>query len=172
MSSTGEPAVSREQGTQQGSSQEDGPPLSLGDLLKKLVDLLRLVARSARLMDDNVAGAQQIAEDIYGFINENVFISDGLLDPARYVDLYQLFETVWDEENDAYDIYDGVLDRYKIRPQEALTLAEVRADLTVLVGCRRQYISKLREFKEQVVTIEGYRSAQVEPPPQQVPAPG
>ena len=122
-------------------------------------------------MDDNVAGAQQIAEDIYGFISENVFITDGPLDPARYEDLYRVFETVWDEENDAYDIYDGVLDRYKNRPREAPTLAETRADLTVLVGCRRQYISKLREFKERVVMIEGYPSGQVEPP-QQAPAPG
>ncbi len=31
-------------------------------------------------MEDNVAGAQQIAEDIYGFISENIFITDG---PAR-----------------------------------------------------------------------------------------
>lgn len=166
MSSADEPAAFPQPGPPQGSSQEDDPPPSLGDLQKKLVDLLRPIAKSARLMDDSAAAAHQIAEDIYSFVSEKVFIADGKLDPARYEHLWRLFEMVWEEENDTYDVYEGVLERHKKRRERDLTVAETSADLEVLVGWRRRYIRKLRELKDQVVTVEGYQSGRVEPPQQ------
>jgi len=50
------------------------------------MDLLRPIAKSARLMDDSAA-AHQIAEDIYSFVSEKVFTADGSLDPARCLEL-------------------------------------------------------------------------------------
>lgn len=166
MSSADEPTESPQPGPPQGSSQEDDPAPSLGDLQKKLVDLLRPIAKNARLMDDSAAAAHQIAEDIYSFVSEKVFIADGKLDPARYERLWRLFEMVWEEEYDTYDVYEGVLERHKKRRERDLTVAETSADLEVLVGWRRKYIRKLREFKDQVVTVEGYQSGRVEPPQQ------
>jgi hypothetical protein len=161
VASADEPTPSR-QGTQQGSPHENHPPPGLGALQKKLVDLLRPIAKSARLMDDSAAAAHQIAEDIYSFVSEKVFTADGSLDPARYVELWRLFEMVWEEENDTYDVYEGVLERHKKRRDMDLTVGETSADLEVLVDRRRKYIRKLRAFKDQVVTVEGYQSGLVE----------
>ena len=112
MSGTGESAASREQGTPPGSSQKDD--LNLGKLLEDLEGVLRPVAKSARLIDDSAEDAHKIAEDIYSFASEKVFIADQL-DPGHYSGLYQLFETAHEEEDDTYFIYEGVLEKYQER---------------------------------------------------------
>ena len=168
MSSSGESAASRKQGTSLGSSQEDNP--SLSKLLEDLEGVLRPVAKSARLMDDSAEDAHKIAENIYSFVSEKVFIADQL-DPGRYGDLYQLFEMAHEGEDDAYFVYEDALESYQERRNKTLTVTEDGADSYALADWRRKYIHKLREFKDQAVTIKGRMSVRIAPSKQE-PEPG
>jgi hypothetical protein len=168
VSSTDEPTASRKQGTPLDSSQEDNP--NLAKLLEDLEGVLRPVAKSARLMDDSAEDAHKIAEDIYSFVSEKVFIADQL-DPARYGDLYRLFEMTHEEEDDTYFVYEGALERYQERRKKTLTVTEDTTDSEALAGWRRKYIHKLREFKDQAVTIKGRMSGRIAPSKQE-PEPG
>ena len=75
-------------------------------------------------MDDSAEDAHKIAEDIYSFVSEKVFIADQL-DPGRYGDLYQLFEMAHEEEDDAYFVYEGALESYQRTAEKALTVTEI-----------------------------------------------
>ena len=82
-------------GPPQGCLRKTIRPRALGDLQKNLVDLLLLSPRAARPWMTVRRLPTRIAEDIYSFVSEKVFIADGKLDPARYEHMWRLFENVW-----------------------------------------------------------------------------
>lgn len=167
MSPADEPAVPPQPGAPpQGSSQEDDPLKRLGELQKNLGDLLRPILKVRPDMDANSANAHQQVEEAYDFICERLFVADGLLDPGRYDKMYQLFEDVWQEENEKYEPYEGALETHNKRRESSLTVAEAGADLEALVGFRKKYILAVRDFHAQMVAIQDYLTARIAPPHQ------
>jgi hypothetical protein len=172
VSASDEPTAAPQSGAQQSSSPGDDPVPGLRKLRQDLEGVLHPIANDAGLMDDSREDAHRMVQDIYRFANEKVFIANRL-DPRRYEDSRRLFETVREEEDDAYYLYEGILEKQDKRWKlNHLTLDENRADLKVVAECRRQYIHTVQAFHTQVVTIEGYLSGRIAPPQQQAPGPG
>lgn len=121
-------------------------------------------------MDANAADAHRQVDEIYTLISEEIFITQGPLDPERYDEMYQLFEDAWQEENEKYEPYEGALETYNVRKEEGPTVAERGDDLVALGEFRKRYIFAVRDFHAQVVTIEDYLRERTAPP--QAPAPG